>query len=700
MNIKNELLSRLYVVTATFIIVAIVIFGQAARIQIEEGDRWRAKGDSVHLKYVAIEADRGNIMSEDGLLLASSMPFFEIRFDLNSSGMNNKAFDEHIDSLAYYLAYHTDRSLSPEDYKKFLVRKKAQGERYLLIKKNVDYNELQKFKKFPLFKYGQNRGGFIVIRKSKRERPFGQLARRTIGYVRENAQPIGIEGYFDDVLSGTAGKQLMERINRSTYIPVDDLTLIAPEKGLDVVTTLDIDLQDVVHEALKSGLQRHQADHGSVILMDVKTGAIKAISNLGKSKQYGYIETYNYAVGESTEPGSTFKLATVLSLLEDGYINVEEEINIQGGKMKFYDRTMKDSHPHGMDTVTIAKAFAISSNVGIASIANQYYTREKGAKRLYANLKSMGLTERTGIEIQGEAAPIIKDPNDPKVYYSGTTIPWMAHGYELSLTPLQLLSLYAAVANDGRKMKPYIVKSYARDGKITQNFYPKIDIKRIASKSTIKTAKRLLELVVEEGTAKSARSGRFTFAGKTGTAVTNYSKKGAKSKYQASFAGYFPADDPQYACIVTISEPSQKGYYGSSVALPIFRKIADKCFSMKEDLMPDLQEYASLNQNQHFVIGSNEDLRWLIQNLNIQPLTETNAKFGVLIGQKDSVLLKERIITKNRIPNVVGMGLRDAVYLLENEGLKVTVSGFGKVKKQSILAGTHTKGQQIHLSLG
>jgi len=700
MNIKNELLGRLYLVTAAFIIAAVVICGQAAKIQFAEGDRWRAKGDSVHLKYVAVKADRGNILSEDGLLLASSMPFFEIRFDLKPKGMSDILFNREIDSLAYHLSrIETVRSLNQEDYKNFLLRERAKGSRYLSIAKNVSYTDLQKFKKFPIFERGPNAGGFIAIKQSKRERPFGQLARRTIGYVRENAQPVGIEGYYNDVLQGKAGKQLMERINSKTYIPVTDLTLVAPKKGQDIVTTLDIDLQDVVHDALKSGLEQHAANHGSAILMDIETGAIKAISNLGKSS-YGYVETYNYAVGEATEPGSTFKLATLISLLEDGAVDVDDLIDIQGGEMEFYDRKMKDSSPHGLDTVTIAKAFAISSNVGMAMIANEHYSRDAGNKKFYKNLRRMGLTEITGIEIQGEAKPIIKDPKDPDVYYSGTTIPWMAHGYELTMTPLQVLSLYAAVANDGRKMKPYIVKAFANDGEIERNFYPEIAKKRIASKSTIKKVQRLLEMVVEEGTAASHKTSRYTYAGKTGTAVTNYNVRGARSKYQASFAGYFPADNPKYACIVTVNEPTNGQFYGSSVALPIFRKIADKCFSMKTELMPYQHDLALNKPSEQFVIGSNEDLKWLTNDLKIETVSSSNAQFGVLIGKQDSVMLKERVITRNRIPNVIGMGARDAVYLLENEGLKVTMSGFGKVKNQSILAGTKPRGQNIHLKLG
>jgi len=700
MNIKNELLGRLYLVTAAFILAAVVIFGQTAKIQFVEGEKWRAKGDSVHLKYVAVDADRGNILSEEGLLLASSMPFFEIRFDLNAHGLNRVDFEEHIDSLAYQLSRtKTARSLNQEDYKNLLLKRKAAGDKYFLIARNVGYNQLQEFRQFPIFKHGRNRGGFIVIPKSKRERPFGQLARRTIGYVRDDVQPVGIEGYYNDVLKGKAGKQLMERINSKTYSPVTDLTLVAPEKGQDIITTLDIDLQDVVHDALLSRLKYHEADHGSAVLMDVETGAIKAISNLGKVNDT-YLEKYNYAVGEATEPGSTFKLATMLSLLEDGAVDIDDMIDIEGGEKTFYDRKMYDSSEHGLDTVTIAKAFAISSNVGMAKIANEHYSREVGSKRLYQNIRKMGLTERTGIEIQGEAKPTIKDPDDPKVYYSGTTIPWMAHGYELAMTPLQVLSLYAAVANGGRKMKPYIVKAFASDGKVDQKFYPEVAVKKIASRKTIQKARKLLELVVEDGTASGHRSGRYTFAGKTGTAVINYKNKGARKKYQASFAGYFPADKPKYACIVTIIDPRRGGIYGSSVALPVFRNIADKCFAMKTELMPSQQDIAEHQDMQQFVIGANEDLKWLANDLNIDPISTTNAQFGVMMGVQDSIRLKERIITRNRIPNVVGMGARDAVFLLENEGLKVSISGLGKVKHQSIGTGTKPNGQKIHLKLG
>lgn len=702
MTIKNELLGRLYLVTALLAVVAFVILGQAARIQIQEGDKWRAKGNANYLKKVNVKAERGNILSEDGLLLASSMPFYEVRFDLKAAPQ--PLFEKYVDTLGYHLAHmNTARQLNVEDYQKLLRVKREEGARYLLIAKNVGYNDLQKFKSLPIFDQGRYRGGFIAEKQSRRERPFGQLARRTIGIDRDT-NPVGIEGYYDDVLSGKEGKQLMERIptgisGKNIYVPVNDLTLVAPEKGEDVVTTLDIDLQDVLHEALKNGLQYHQAEYGSAILMDVKTGAIKAISNLGET-QYGYIEDYNYAVGRATEPGSTFKLATMLSLLEDSHVDLHDMIDVELGQKEFYDRKMFDSSEHGYDTITVAKAFAISSNVGIAKLAVEHYSRDAGAKDLYENLKSMGLTDLSGIEIQGEAKPMIKDPNDPDVYYSGTTIPWMAHGYELTMTPLQILSLYASVANGGKKMKPYIVKGFAKEGKMTRKFYPRVEINRIASKRTIAKAQRLLELVVEEGTAEGHRSSRYNYAGKTGTAVTNYAKRGVASKYQASFAGYFPAENPKYACIVTINTPKRGGIYGSSVALPIFRAIADKCFSMKPELMPYVKSIAQSGNHGQFVIGANEDLKWLTAELGYNLEKTTTTDFGVLTGIQDSILIRPRSIARNTIPNVVGMGARDAVYLLENEGLKVRIRGIGKVKQQSIKPGTEAVGQNIYLRLG
>jgi cell division protein FtsI (penicillin-binding protein 3) len=652
------------------------------------------------VKWVDAPSQRGNILAEDGSLLATSLPFFDVHFDAKSQGLTDEIFNtQSVDSLAWMLSTYIDQQYTPGAYRDWLISLRSadentRGIRYVPIAKDLPYNKAILIKSFPIFREGRYKGGFIMEQKNRRERPFKILAQRTIGYTREGALPVGLEGSFNNILEGKEGKQLMLHVPGDLYIPVNDLAEIEPEAGDDIVTTLDINIQDVAENALLNACQTHNADHGCAIVMEVKTGKIAAMANIGRTPE-GWWETYNYGVGERVEPGSMFKLASFMAMMEAGELeNLDEKIPVYGGKVKIYDEELQDAEPHGMDSMTIKQVFARSSNVGTATLTQRFFKAKPGA--FVDQMRTFGLDLVTGIELGGEEAPIMKNPADPKGDWSGTSLPWMSIGYELLLTPLQLLTFYNAVANDGRMMKPYIVQRTERYGDVIKEFRPTVVKRNIAGASTIKRAKELLVEVVKSGTAERIQSANYTIAGKTGTAQLNYHKfKTSKGiRHQAGFCGFFPAENPIYSCIVVISEPERGGYHGAEVAAPVFKTISDKCFAMKAALHEPINakkaEKLVTTKMPSYDAGSKDDLKKALRWLDLSYLPESDLGDWTMIEAErgDSLMLRSRSIPDKVIPSVVGMGLKDAIYLLENRGCKVRVEGLGKVRRQSIAPGT------------
>ena len=719
LNVKNEVLIRVYSVAAVVLVVAVVIMTRLFQLTVTDAHKWEAKADSLYVKLVDVPSQRGNILADDGSLLATSLPFFDIHFDAKAEGLTAEIFnDQAVDSLAWLLSTYIDQSFTQGAYRQWLdtlraADPKTRGIRYVPIAKNLPYSKMLLIKTFPIFREGRHAGGFIAEQTSRRERPFKILAQRTIGYAqREGALPVGIEGSFNTILEGkrdNAPKQLMLRVPGDIYIPINDLAEIEPASGDDVVTTLDINIQDAAESALLNACETHNADHGCAIVMEVKTGKIRAMANIGRAQsegKSGYWETYNYAVGERVEPGSMFKLATFMAMLEAGELDdFDEKIPVFGGKVKIYDEELVDAVPHGLDSMTIRQIFAQSSNVGTATLTMKYFKSNPNA--FVKQLREFNLDMPTGIEIGGEENPIVKNPDDPKSEWSGTTLPWMSIGYELLLTPMQMLTFYNAVANDGRMMKPYLVQRTEHYGEIMKEFKPYTIKRSIASNNTIRKAKELLREVVISGTAHNINTDNYAIAGKTGTAQLNYHKFRASKgiRHQAGFCGFFPADNPIYSCIVVISEPERGGYHGAEVAAPVFRQIADKCFAMKAELHKPVNANKPLalknSQLPSYDAGSQEDmkesLRWL--GLDFSPATDLD-EWGVVVA-KDSIglTMQNRVVGDKNIPSVVGMGLKDAIYLLENRGCRVRVEGVGKVRSQSLAPGTRASGQTCVLSL-
>ncbi|HEX5625921.1 MAG TPA: penicillin-binding transpeptidase domain-containing protein, partial [Saprospiraceae bacterium] len=456
MDRKREFLLRVYLVLGFFTLVALVLMYQAFHINVVEGEAWREKSKELYFSVMDVNAERGKILADDGSPLATSQPIFEIRMDTRAAGLKDELFMKHVDSLAWCMSAYLYPEKPAAEFKKWLVKARKKGDRYLLIAKNLDYEEMQRVKNFPLFRLGPNKGGMITITENRREKPYQNFASRTIGLDREHAEPIGLEKSFDAFLTGKEGHRVMRKVGHNMYIPVNGLEEVVPRKGNDIVTTLNPGIQEIAELALHEAMEKHQAEKGCAIVMDVATGAIKAIANLSWNDRGELVEEYNYAIGYSSEPGSTFKLASVLAMLETGKVDTTSMVDLNGGSCRFYDRIMKDSRLHGVGMADLKHAFIQSSNVGISKLAQSVFGENPGVFTNY--LKNFGLYMKTGVELEGEPSPLLKDPKQNKAIWYGTTLPWMSVGYEVQLTPLQLLTFYNGVANNGRVMKPYLVQ--------------------------------------------------------------------------------------------------------------------------------------------------------------------------------------------------------------------------------------------------
>ncbi|MFC2121103.1 penicillin-binding protein, partial [Bacteroidota bacterium] len=648
----------------------------------------------------------GDICADDERTLVSSVPEYNIHMDLKSDPMDEELFKNKIDSLSICLS-NLFRNKTWQQYKKDLVGARNKGNRYYLIKRGVSYDQLQELKKFPIFREGQYKGGLIIETINVRKKSFRYLAARTLGYTikGESGSVVGIEGAFDKELKGINGVRLEKKLYGGVWVQDNSDKQIDPKDGLNVVTTININIQSVAERALRKQLELNEAHHGCAILMEVESGEIKAIANLGLTKDNNsYDEIYNYAIGESTEPGSTFKLPVIMAALEDGIVDLYDSIDTKNGVKKYYNQTMYDHHPGGFGKITVKEIIEHSSNIGISTIIDEYY--KKQPQKFIDRLYDMGLNRKLGLIIKGEGTPHIHGPESSA--WSGVSLPWMAHGYEVEMTPLQILAFYNAIANNGKMVKPKFVNYLRNHSRIVQQFNTEVINSSICSKATIKKAKIMLEGVVENGTGKSLQTNNYKIAGKTGTAQVSIGssgyKKDGKAEYRASFVGYFPADKPKYSCIVVISKPGKGRYYGADVAGKVFREISDKVYSSDNYLHKTLSENTDRIKKSMpaSLDGKKRDFDIVLAEFNI-PVSKKNIKSDwVVTSENDSIVKYENRIIKDKIiPNVKGMGARDALFLLENIGLNVEIHGRGKVKTQSVLQGTPaTPGRKIILNLG
>lgn len=700
MNIRKDIIIRVYVTYLILALVAVAIFARAVQIQFFQGDRWKQMSDSLTTDFIDVEAGRGNIFSSDGSLLATSLPEYELRMDLMTESLTKEIFDEKVDSLAYELST-LFKDKTQNEYEHKLIQARKNKERYLLIKRVVNYPQLKAVKKMPIFKMGKNKGGLLVIQKDKRIQPFKQLASRTIGYKVKGVQPVGLEGAFDIDLGGVTGKRLVQRISGGIWMPLNEEDEIAPKDGYDIYTTIDVNIQDVAQNALREQLVKHNADHGCVILMEVATGEIKAIANLTRVEEGIYQEKYNYAIGEAMEPGSTFKLASYMAAIEDGVFRPSDTVDTDGGKFRLYNSTLSDSHEGGYGRIPMLKAFELSSNVAIAKKIHNGY--KANPEKFTDRLKEFGIGDPIELQIPGTPKPRVKDPNSTD--WSGLSLSRLAIGYEIRMTPLQTLLLYNAVANKGKLISPIIVKEKRSLGVVVESYQAKVIRKKICSDETLAMLRMMMEGVVKDGTAKNLSTTIYPIAGKTGTAQVAQGKSGyknGKKTYSASFCGYFPADNPKYSMIVVVIDPSHAGYYGNVVAGPVFKNIADKVYSTRLDMHQDIETiYAAIPKDIPVSkSGVKNKTVTAYEMIGVKPIIQNDVEWIDVKKENQTLSFPEKEISRGIVPNVIGMGLVDAIYLLENAGLKTKVVGSGKVVQQSIASGQSIrKGASILLEL-
>jgi cell division protein FtsI (penicillin-binding protein 3) len=653
----KSILTRLYFVAGALVLFAGAVLFKLVSIQFVDGEKYMALAETRTHRMFTIAPNRGNLYSDDGSLLATSVSKYTIRFDAVT--VSDEDFKENIKPLSDALAKLFGKTSS--HYQQVLRKAKQNKNRYTLVARNLDYSDYIAVKDFPLFKKGPFKGGLIIEQKTKREHPLGKIAERSVGYERidENGYHtrVGMEGAFSEYLSGIEGQRLKQKIAKNQWKPIGSDNIVEPKDGYDVYSTIDINIQDIAHHALLKQLEQYKADHGTVIVMETKTGEVKAIANLGSTKNGKYYERLNYAIGESHEPGSTFKLMNLVAALEDKVVDTSSVIDTENGTWKLYNHRIKDTKRGGHGKVSVAKAFEVSSNVAFAKMIHNGY---KDDPEKYVNrLMSMGLHKKLGLPVRGEGIPVLRYPGDKG--WSGLSLAQMAYGYEVSMTPLQTLAFYNAIANDGELLKPRLIKEVKEWNKSIKKFDKEVLNPSICSQETLKKVQQILKDVVEKksGTGNGMYSKNFSMAGKTGTTQTNYvSKDKDKYEYISSFAGYFPADNPKYSCIVVIHKPDKSvGYYGADVSGPVFKSVAQKVYATS----PLIDEIYIKDE---FDIGLDKAYQGYFAHM-----------------QKEYI----------KVPNLHGMSGMDAISILENLGIEVELKGNGKVYRQSISKGTNIK---------
>jgi len=653
---KKQILNRLYILTGILFLFAAAITYKLVEIEFVEGEIYRVKAEEGTVKTFEIAANRGSVYTADGSLLATSVSRFDIRMDAVT--ISDTDFENGIKGLSDSMSEMFGKN--PGYYERKIRKARANKNRYLFIVRNLSYSEYQRIKTFPIFNLGTYRGGFIVEQRTVREHPIGKMAERAVGYDDYRGR-VGIEGSFYEYLRGKKGKRLKQKIAKGQWKPLNDNNEIEPIDGKDIITTIDLQIQDVAHHALLGQLEKFEADHGSVVVMETKTGEIKAISNLGRTSKGTYFEQRNYAVYESHEPGSTFKLMGMIVGLEDKVIDTGQVVDTEKGVIRFHGKPVRDSRHGGYGEISAARVFEVSSNVGIVKLINENYG--ENPQKFVNGLKQLGVNQKLGLPIKGEGEPKIPNPKDKKTW-NGLSLPWMAYGYGVSITPLQTLTFYNAIANNGEMVKPRFVREIRAQGQVISSYEKEVIHPQICSQETIDQVKVMMENVVRRGTADNIYDPNFSMAGKTGTCQTDYWTD--NTQYVSSFVGYFPADQPKYSCIVVIHKPNKKlGYYGNIVAAPVFERIARKVYT------------------------------------ETPQVEEIDFKTDPELADKEYNDYFEKInASQSTVPDVRNMAGMDAVALLENLGFHVVATGIGKVKSQSVKAGSEIKkGETIKLEM-
>lgn len=698
MNIKKSILIRVRIAFLGVVIFAVCVVAKISHIQLVEGEKWKRMADEIMFDYKTVKATRGNIYSDNGSLLATSLPFYRVAMDPTHA--TKEMFDKNIDSLALRLSqYFRDRSKS--DYKNMISDARKASKRYLVInRKRINYQAKKEMTSWPLFREGRYKGGVIFEKTDIRYNPFTDLSKRTIGFVNEDGAGAGLEKSFNEALGGQNGEALFQKIAGGTWMPVFDGNDVKAIDGNDIQTTIDINLQDVAETSLHRHMALHDADEGTVVVMEVETGHVKAISNLTRVGKDNYQEKFNHAVGGSFEPGSTFKLVTMMALLEDTDVELTDSIATGDGVYQLYREKVRDHEAGGYGTISVRRSFEVSSNIAMAKLANKYFGTKPD--NFLKHIDQLRLSKPLGLQINGETIPKFKRPTDKD--WSGITIPWMAYGYGLEISPLQTLTLYNAIANDGKMIKPIFVTAVRQADNTVKDFETEVMNSKICSNSTLKKLQNLLESVVENGTAKNLKNANYKIAGKTGTAQILENGRYTR-KYITSFVGYFPAHAPKYTAIVVVKNPKGVYQYGNNVAGPVFKEITDNIYSRDIALHTAMAKVADPQgeKDKAFPViraGLQEDLNVITDELDIAVTGETEEEWVKAARNGNSVLWNKNVVSRERVPDVTGMTFRDALFLLESSGLRVIHQGIGRVKEQSLTPGAKvSKGSRIFIKL-
>ena len=651
-SIEKKIMFRYYISLTFIVFFAFILIGKLLYIQFKEGDYYRNISETNTIKNFILEPSRGNIYSDDNSLLATTTPRYEIRWDSKVPSESN--FQDKKAVLSKGLSKILGKNF--HFYLDILNNARKEGNRYLLISKNLSYSQYKQIRKLPLFNLSSLKGGLIVESKEVRENPMGKICERTIGYEKKDPSGhyirVGLEGAFSHFLKGQSGQRLKQKIANGQWKPINDNNEREPTQGYDIYSTINVNIQDITHHALLRQLEKYQADHGCAVVMKTNSGEIKSIVNLSRTRNGKYYEKFNYAIGESQEPGSTFKLMSVVATLENDNGISKKLIDTKNGEITFYEKyKVRDSKKGGYGKLTPSKAFEVSSNTGIVKMVYENYKNnpQKFVDRLY----NMGLNDDLGLTIKGEGKPLIPYPGDKN--WSGISLPWMAFGYGIKLTPLQILSFYNGIANGGEIVKPRFVYKIKNPGSSTIKTYEKEILNpSICSNTTLSKVQKMMFNVIDKkwGTANKIKNSQLKMAGKTGTCQIEYTSE--ETQYVSSFVGYFPYEKPEYSCIIVINKPNKEiGYYGGEVAAPVFKEIAEKLFVRT----PNDMILESKNYSNYFSKNENQINKYKKNKISV-------------------------------IPNLIGMPAMDAIVILEQMGLKFVLKGEGKVFNQSIKSGS------------
>lgn len=679
------------------IFLSLFILFRIFKLQVFEAELWQIKTENNLLKYREVKSLRGNILSDDGQLLATSLPFFRLAFDPTIAKQD--IFDTQIDSLCGLLSEFFQEK-PPEDYRIQLEELRNNNKRYTILSNTLlTQDQCAALRKWPIFKLGRYRGGLLFEKIEKRYRPYQNLARRTIGLEADTSRQVsgrGLEYSYNEILTGRKGHGLFQKTPNNTWRLLPNEDFIRPQNGYDIQTTIDIDLQKYVNDELDKTLQKHRASYGCALVMEVQTGHIKAIANLGKVRDDEYVENYNYAIGNqgTTEPGSTIKTASLMALLEAYQVDINNIVNTMQGEYEFdAECIMRDVQYGGYGMLTLGEAFTKSSNIGISRQVVQRFNASP--KRFVNYLYKFGLTVPINYQIKGAGLPYITQVNDET--WSNCSLPWISIGYEMKASPIQILTFYNAIANQGHLIQPIIVKNISKQSKIVETYTSQTIVEKICSDQTLATVQKLLEAVVLEGTAKNIGNTAYKIAGKTGT-THKFKQRQYTDDYYTSFVGYFPVEDPHYTCIVVVDDPQGEEHFGGNVAAPLFRKIADKLYYSR--IYKALEKQPQQVNLPHSKAGYFPNLKVLTDYFEFNQKTAEDYTWVRTRNRRDTVEWVKRYVIQNLVPDATGMTLIDALFLLENSGLSVKVRGAGRVVRQSLRPGTRIKtGMAITLTL-